>query len=253
MENPWRLEFGARPAPSGGAQFRVWSPLSKEMSVKIKAPREILVPMDYSDGIFTTSIKEIGPGADYVYVIDGKKERPDPVSRFQPSGVHGPSRIIDPDAFKWSDGGWKGIALEDYVIYELHIGTFTSEGTFASAIEKLSYLRDAGITAVEIMPVAQFPEVAPPTVTVTASYPGANAQIVADTVATPIEQEINGGALHLGSPETVARRIAMTIKDLGAVRFDMKYSVGTLPHDKLMRCIELYGTKVKPLVREMIA
>ena len=67
------------------------------------------------------------------------------------------------------------------------------------------------------------------------------------------EQEINGGALHLGSPETVARRIAMTIKDLGAVRFDMKYSVGTLPHDKLMRCIELYGTKVKPLVREMIA
>jgi len=157
MENPWRLEFGARPAPSGGAQFRVWSPLSKEMSVKIKAPREILVPMDYSDGIFTTSIKEIGPGADYVYVIDGKKERPDPVSRFQPSGVHGPSRIIDPDAFKWSDGGWKGIALEDYVIYELHIGTFTSEGTFASAIEKLSYLRDAGITAVEIMPVAQFP------------------------------------------------------------------------------------------------
>jgi probable LLM family oxidoreductase len=73
------------------------------------------------------------------------------------------------------------------------------------------------------------------------------------TTQAAFEQEINGGALHLGSPETVARRIAMTIKDLGAVRFDMKYSVGTLPHDKLMRCIELYGTKVKPLVREMIA
>jgi probable LLM family oxidoreductase len=73
------------------------------------------------------------------------------------------------------------------------------------------------------------------------------------TTQAAFEQEINGGALHLGSPETVARRIAMTIKDLGAVRFDMKYSVGTLPHDKLMRCIELYGTKVAPLVREMIA
>jgi maltooligosyltrehalose trehalohydrolase len=157
MEPLWRLEFGARPIPSGGVQFRVWSPLTKDMSVKIKAPREVLVSMDCSDGIFTAVIEEIGPGADYVYVVDGKKERPDPVSRFQPSGVHGPSRVIDPGAFKWRDGEWKGIALEDYVIYELHIGTFTSAGTFASAIEKLAYLRDAGITAVEIMPVAQFP------------------------------------------------------------------------------------------------
>jgi len=157
METPWRLEFGARPIPSGGVQFRVWSPMTKTMSVRIKTPREILVPMDSSDGIFTAVVKEIGPGADYMYVIEGKKERPDPVSRFQPNGVHGLSRVIDPDAFKWSDGGWKGIALEDYVIYELHIGTFTSAGTFASAIEKLDYLRDAGITAVEIMPVAQFP------------------------------------------------------------------------------------------------
>ncbi|MFZ0723230.1 MAG: LLM class flavin-dependent oxidoreductase [Xanthobacteraceae bacterium] len=73
------------------------------------------------------------------------------------------------------------------------------------------------------------------------------------TTKTAFEQEVDGGALHLGSPETVARRISTTIKDLGAVRFDMKYSVGTLPHDKLMRCIELYGTKVMPLVREMIA
>ena len=68
-----------------------------------------------------------------------------------------PRAVIDPDAFKWSDGGWKGIALEDYVIDELHVGTFTSAGTFASAIEKLAHLRDTGITAIEIMPVAQFP------------------------------------------------------------------------------------------------
>jgi maltooligosyltrehalose trehalohydrolase len=153
----WRLEFGARPIPSGGVQFRVWSPLAKELSVKIKAPREILVPMDSSNGIFSAVAEEIGSGADYVYVIDGEKERPDPVSRFQPNGVHGPSRVLDPDAFKWSDGGWKGIALEDYVIYELHIGTFTSAGTFASTIARLGYLRDTGMTAIEIMPVAQFP------------------------------------------------------------------------------------------------
>jgi maltooligosyltrehalose trehalohydrolase len=157
MENLWRLEFGARPSPSGGVQFRVWSPLTKEMSLQIKTPREILVPMDSVDGVFTTAVKEIGPGADYTYVIDGKKERPDPVSRFQPNGVHAPSRVIDPDAFKWSDGAWKGLALEDYVSYELHIGTFTSAGTFAAAIEKLDHLRDTGITAIEIMPVAQFP------------------------------------------------------------------------------------------------
>ncbi len=157
METPWRLEFGARPLPSGGVQFRVWSPLTKEMSVKIKAPREIVVPMDSSDGVFTSTVNEIGVGADYMYVIDGNKERPDPVSRFQPDGVHAPSRVIDPDAFKWSDGGWKGLALEDYVIYEFHIGAFTTAGTFASAIEKLDHLRDAGITAIGLMPVAQFP------------------------------------------------------------------------------------------------
>jgi maltooligosyltrehalose trehalohydrolase len=139
-------------------QFRVWSPRAKEMSVKIKTPREIVCPMQRSeDGIFSTVVEGLGGDTDYWYIIDGKKERPDPVSRFQPEGVHGPSRVVDPDAFKWSDAGWRGIALEDYVIYELHLGTFTPAGTFASAIEKLAYLRDTGITAVEIMPVAQCP------------------------------------------------------------------------------------------------
>jgi len=102
-------------------------------------------------------IEEIGAGVDYAYIIDREKERPDPVSRFQPEGVHGPSRIIDPDRFRWTDRDWKGIGLEDYVIYELHIGTFTPHGTFDAAIEKLVHLREIGITAIEIMPVAQFP------------------------------------------------------------------------------------------------
>lgn len=156
MENPWRLEFGARPLPSGGVQFRVWSPLTKELSVKIKSPREMVVPMRSVDGIFSAAVNEIGPGADYMYVIDGTKERSDPVSRFQPGGVHGPSRIVDPDAFKWGDGERRGLALEDYVIDELHIGTFTPEGTWAAAIEQLPHLADVGVTLVEVMPVAEF-------------------------------------------------------------------------------------------------
>ena len=155
-KTPWRLEFGARPT-ARGIEFRVWSPLAKQMAVKITSPREILQPMDCAEGVFSAMVEGVGPGADYRYVIDGKKERPDPVSRFQPNGVHAPSRVVDPDAFKWSDRDWRGIALEDYVIYEFHIGTFTAAGTFASAAEKLAYLRDTGITAIEIMPVAQFP------------------------------------------------------------------------------------------------
>src|SRR5579862_716345 len=156
-ETRWRLEFGARPALSGGVEFRVWAPLIKEIAVKIKSPRAMMRPMVSSDGFFMATIEEIGPGADYVYIIDGQKERPDPVSRFQPNGVHEASRIVDPDAFRWTDREWKGIGLEDYVIYELHIGTFTPQGTFDAAIEKLDHLRDTGITAIEIMPVAQFP------------------------------------------------------------------------------------------------
>ncbi|HXN84864.1 MAG TPA: alpha-amylase family glycosyl hydrolase, partial [Candidatus Binataceae bacterium] len=157
VEKPWSLEFGARPNSSGAVQFRVWSPLAKELAVKITSPRELIRPMDCSEGVFSTIVEGIGSGADYLYIIDNKKERPDPVSRYQAGGVHGPSRIVDPDAFKWSDAQWRGLPLKDYVIYELHIGTFTPAGTFASAIEKLGYLRDAGITAIEIMPVAQCP------------------------------------------------------------------------------------------------
>ena len=95
-------------------------------------------------------------GADYLYVIDGAKERPDPCSRYQPSGVHGPSRVVASD-FVWSDRGWSGIDLAELVLYELHTGTFTPEGTFESIIPKLDHLRDLGITAIELMPVGQFP------------------------------------------------------------------------------------------------
>jgi maltooligosyltrehalose trehalohydrolase len=109
------------------------------------------------DEVFRVLVPKQAASTDYLYVIDDSKERPDPVSRWQPEGVHGPSRVVDPKAFDWTDPEWKGVALDEYVIYELHVGTFTADGTFAAAIEKLEYLRDLGISAVELMPVAEFP------------------------------------------------------------------------------------------------
>ncbi|MGH9447186.1 MAG: malto-oligosyltrehalose trehalohydrolase, partial [Terriglobia bacterium] len=93
----------------------------------------------------------------YRYVLDGHKERPDPASRFQPQGVHGPSQIVDFHTFRWTDSNWKGVALDDYIIYELHVGAFTPGGTFDDAIPHLDELQDLGVTVIEIMPVAQFP------------------------------------------------------------------------------------------------
>ena len=110
-----------------------------------------------SDGTFTGAVANASPGDVYSYVLDGDGPYPDPASRFQPHGVHGPSAVVDPGAFAWSDQGWRGVPIEDAVFYELHIGTFTAAGTFASAIEQLPYLADLGITVVELMPIADFP------------------------------------------------------------------------------------------------
>ena len=96
-------------------------------------------------------------GDRYFYVVDDQQPVPDPVARFLPEGVHGPTEIIDPNQFQWTDQDWRGLRLEDYVIYELHIGTFTPQGTFDAAIEKLDYLKKLGISVIEIMPVAAFP------------------------------------------------------------------------------------------------
>jgi maltooligosyltrehalose trehalohydrolase len=117
------------------------------------------VQMNLSErGYFDVRVSGIKPGARYRYVLDGQKERPDPASRFQPEGVHGPSEVIDPEAFQWSDGNWGGVPFHQLIIYELHVGTFTNEGTFQAIIPFLEYLRnDVGITAIELMPVAQFP------------------------------------------------------------------------------------------------
>jgi maltooligosyltrehalose trehalohydrolase len=107
-------------------------------------------------GYHTAIVDHIKPGSKYKYRLSKDQEFPDPVSRHQPDGVHGPSEVIDRD-FEWHDEKWFGLPIENYIIYELHVGTFTPEGTFEAAIQHLDELVDLGITAVELMPVAQFP------------------------------------------------------------------------------------------------
>src|SRR5947209_3618668 len=154
----WQLHFGARPLPDGSTEFRVWAPLAESLCVRVVGgePRAVEMSRDEGD-VFEARVEGVGAGADYFYVVNGGRERPDPVSRFQPAGVHGPSRVVGPEEFEWTDSGWKGIALRDLVIYELHTGTFTPEGTFEGVIPKLAHLKSLGVTAVELMPVAEFP------------------------------------------------------------------------------------------------
>jgi len=101
-------------------------------------------------------VDDVGPGSLYRYRLDGRQERPDPASRYQPQDVHGPSQVVD-DAFTWADHDWRGLPWPHYVLYELHVGTFTREGTFDGIIPYLDTLQELGVTAVELMPVAQFP------------------------------------------------------------------------------------------------
>jgi maltooligosyltrehalose trehalohydrolase len=137
--------------------FLVWAPRARSVEVCIVEPRERAVPMQVAGrGYFHAVVEGISAGALYRYRLDGEKERPDPASRYQPRGVHGPSQIID-SSFKWNDSRWRGIALEKYVFYELHVGTFTPEGTFDAIVPRLAALKDLGVTAIELMPVAQFP------------------------------------------------------------------------------------------------
>lgn len=153
----WSLRSGARVELSG-VQFRVWAPRCRSPQVVIleNHPR-VLAMRPEEDGEFAVFAEGLRAGAHYMLLIDPGRQFPDPVSRWQPQGVHGPSRVVDPAAFPWSDQDWRGIPLEDYLIYELHTGTFTPEGTFESVISRLPYLRDLGVTAIELMPVAEFP------------------------------------------------------------------------------------------------
>jgi maltooligosyltrehalose trehalohydrolase len=134
----------------------VWAPLARTVEVHILSPSEQIVSMARDPkGYHEAVVNNAGPGTLYRYRLDGQNERPDPASRFQPDGVHGPSQVVDPD-FSWSATNWPGLLLKDYVLYELHVGTFTPGGTFSAIVRHLDELKDLGITALELMPVAQF-------------------------------------------------------------------------------------------------
>jgi len=162
----FELRRGASVLPDGRVRFSVWAPRCERLDVLLRGSRERTIPLTRrdggapeDDGVFEVEVDaaDAPPGTDYFYVVPGRGDRPDPTSRHQPRGPHGPSRIVDPRAFAWTDGGWRGRVTRDFITYELHVGTFTPSGTFDAAIERLPHLVSLGVTAVELMPVAEFP------------------------------------------------------------------------------------------------
>jgi maltooligosyltrehalose trehalohydrolase len=148
-----RADLGARPSDPSSTAFTVWAPHAD--TVEVRGGDVSVVLTRGTDGYHRGSAPW-GPGALYHYALDGGPALPDPVSRAQPEGVHGPSQVVDL-SFPWSDGGFHPGPLQEWILYELHIGTFTEDGTFAAAAAALDHLVELGVTAVEIMPVAQFP------------------------------------------------------------------------------------------------
>ena len=150
---PWERRLGATPLGDGTVEFRAWAPRAQRIAVRTRRTERAL----HHEGFGVHSVRvEARARDDYWFVLDGRR-RPDPCSRWQPRGLRGPSRVVDPGGFAWTDAGWQGCDLRDAVLYEMHVGTFTAEGTFAAAIEHLPALADLGVTAVEVMPIAEFP------------------------------------------------------------------------------------------------
>jgi maltooligosyltrehalose trehalohydrolase len=148
---------GAEVLPEGGTHFRVWAPRRRRAAVVMEGGGEFRLEPE-ANGYFAGRVPAAGAGTRYRFRLDdGERLFPDPVSRCQPDGPHGPSQVIDPAAFRWTDGGWRGVPRAGQVVYELHVGTFTPEGTWEAAARQLPELAELGVTVVEMMPVADFP------------------------------------------------------------------------------------------------
>jgi maltooligosyltrehalose trehalohydrolase len=160
--DPTHLEpLGATLLSGDGVRFRVWAPKAATVEVELsdsKTPAHYpLSPI--GDGYFAGVVEAARAGSRYKFRLDGDQSYPDPASRSQPDDVHGPSEVIDPAAFHWADRAWAGLARDDsaLTIYELHVGTFSRDGTFEGVVEQLPYLKELGVSAIELMPVAEFP------------------------------------------------------------------------------------------------
>jgi maltooligosyltrehalose trehalohydrolase len=156
MKRRHKTRFGAE-LEQDGVHFCVWAPRAVAVSLRLEGGGVADLPMTKRpDGSFVLTTAEAGAGTLYRYVIDGKPY-PDPASRRQPRGVHGPSEVVDPQAYDWRDENWLGRPWPEVVLYELHLGTFSQSGNFAGAVGHFDYLRRLGVTAIELMPIAEFP------------------------------------------------------------------------------------------------
>ena len=153
------MPFGCELLPEGGVRFRLWAPAARAMRLVLEGPDVVSeLPMRPThSGWFQLDCLQARAGARYRFALESGLRVPDPASRSNPDDVHGPSLVVDPRAFEWDDGEWRGRPWEEAVIYELHVGSFTPEGSFAGVERRLDYLQDLGVTALELMPVADFP------------------------------------------------------------------------------------------------
>ncbi|MCU0565605.1 MAG: malto-oligosyltrehalose trehalohydrolase [Oculatellaceae cyanobacterium Prado106] len=151
------MQLGSHYLGDRQCQFTLWAPLLQQVAVHITAPTPQLIPLQPIGRGYWQGTIAAEPGTQYFYQLDGEVDRPDPASQLQPLGVHGASEVVDPAAYGWGDRDWTGLPWKQYVIYELHVGTFTPEGTFEAMIPRLAELKALGITAIELMPVCQFP------------------------------------------------------------------------------------------------
>ncbi len=152
------MKIGAHYSGNSTCEFIVWAPFLNTLGLKMIPSNEKLIPMEKdTSGYWKTVSQDVPPGTDYLYHLEGEKDRPDPASYFQPKGVHKASQVVDHTAFQWEDSEWKGIPLSEMILYELHIGTFTPEGNFEAIMFRLDALKEIGINALLFMPVAQFP------------------------------------------------------------------------------------------------
>jgi maltooligosyltrehalose trehalohydrolase len=158
MERQGVRRCGASAAAGEAVRWRVWAPQANEAElVLIDDQRRVVRMQPEEGGFFRCEVPGVPEGQRYAYRLDDGPERPDPCSLWQPDGVHAPSAVVRPERFAWSDAGWRGVGRQDLVFYELHVGTFTPEGTFEAVVPRLKDLQELGVTAVEVMPVGQFP------------------------------------------------------------------------------------------------
>jgi 1,4-alpha-glucan branching enzyme len=151
------MPFGPDLEEKSGVSFRIFAPGVDSMSLMLAGASTPLQMNSTSGGWYQLTVPGTCAGTLYSYVLPDGTQVPDPASRYQPQDVYGPSEIIDPKAYAWSDNGWHGRSLTDAVLYELHVGGFTPEGKYRAAIGKLDHLQALGITAIELMAVGDFP------------------------------------------------------------------------------------------------